>query len=92
MTVRPQEYELAEALPAGLVAAVQESIGSGYRIESLAVAYDELGVQLNVQVVGTTPAPEAMATAVRTLISDYYEQPVRIRLLTRIALGLSAEE
>ena len=55
-----------------------------YRLDGLAVAYDELGVQLNVQVVGKVPAPAEMATAVRTSISDHYKQPVRVRLLTRI--------
>lgn len=92
LTLRPQEYELAQDLPSGLVENVRKSIGSGYVFESLAVAYDELGVQLNVQVVGNAPAPKEMATAVRTLISDHYDQPVRIRLLTRIAVGRTPRE
>jgi hypothetical protein len=73
-------------LPIGLVENVEKSIGTGYTFESLAVAYDELGMQLNVQVAGRAPAPEKMATNVRTLISDHYEQPVRVRLLTRIVV------
>jgi uncharacterized hydrophobic protein (TIGR00271 family) len=92
LNLRPQENELAQELPAGLVEAVGESIGTGYDFESLAVAYDELGVQLNVQLVGNAPAPEEMATVVRTLISDHYDQPVRVRLLTRIAVGHTAQE
>jgi len=92
LTLRPQEYELAQDLPSGLVENVRKSIGSGYVFESLAVAYDELGVQLNVQVVGNAPAPKEMATAVRTLISDHYDQPVRVRLLTRIAVGRTSRE
>ena len=66
--------------------AVQESLGKGYQLDSLAVAYDELGVQLNVGVVGKTPAPEELATEVRTVASDHYNQPVRVRLLTRIEI------
>lgn len=84
LTLRPQETELTGDLPAGLLQTVREGVGSDYRFESLAVAYDELGLQLNVQVAGRDPAPEKVATALRTLISDQYEQPVRVRLLTRI--------
>jgi uncharacterized membrane protein len=86
LTFRPQEYALTQDLPIGLVENVEKSIGTGYTFESLAVAYDELGMQLNVQVAGRAPAPEKMATNVRTLISDHYEQPVRVRLLTRIVV------
>ena len=86
LSLQPVEYELTEELPEGLVAAVQKNVGKGYRFEDLAVAYDELGLQLNVQVVGKAPASAEMATGFRTLISDYYKQPVRVRLLTRIAV------
>jgi uncharacterized hydrophobic protein (TIGR00271 family) len=100
LSLQPPEYELAEELPAGLEAAVQESLaaavqdglGPSYRLEDLAVAYDELGVQLNVQVVGEAPAPRQLATAVRTMISDQYDDPVRVRLLTRIPFHLAADE
>lgn len=85
LSLQSGESELTEELPAGLVAAVQKNVGKGYRFEDLAVAYDELGVQLYVQVVGKKPAPAKMATAVRTSISDHYKQPVRVRLMTRIA-------
>jgi uncharacterized hydrophobic protein (TIGR00271 family) len=92
LSLQPREYELTEKLPSGLLEAVQESLGTDYRLDGLAVAYDELGVQLNVQVVGNAPAPKEMATAVRTLISDHYDQPVRVRLLTRIAVGRTSRE
>jgi uncharacterized hydrophobic protein (TIGR00271 family) len=84
LSVQPQQYELAEEIPAGLVEAMQESIGTSYRFDSLAVAYDELGVQLNVQMAGETPVPEELATEVRGIASDHYDQPVRVRLLTKI--------
>jgi uncharacterized hydrophobic protein (TIGR00271 family) len=86
LSLQSGEYELTEELPEGLVAAVQKNVGKDYRFEDLAVAYDELGVQLYVQVVGKAPASAEMATGFRTLISDYYKQPVRVRLLTRIAV------
>lgn len=85
LSLQPKVYELTGALPDGLVAAVEESVEPDYLFESLAVAYDELGVQLNIQVSGSEPAPAELATEVRTLISDQYKQPVRVRLLTRIA-------
>jgi len=71
---------------------VRERLGTSYRLDSLAVAYDELGVQLNVRVVGKTPAPEELATAVRTAASDHYDQPVRVRLLTQIETHVDANE
>lgn len=84
LSFQPIKYELTGKVPAGLVEAVQKNIGKGYRFDSLAVAYDEIGVQLNVLVEGQQPAPESLATEVRKLISDYYDQPVRVRLLTKI--------
>jgi uncharacterized hydrophobic protein (TIGR00271 family) len=89
LSLQPRQYELTEELPAGLVAAVQENLGTDYKLDSLAVAYDELGVQLNVHVVGRAPAPEELATTVRTAASDHYDQPVRVRLLTRIAIDVN---
>lgn len=86
LSLHPVEYELAEDIPLSLGSTVQESLGTEYRLENLAVAYDELGLQLNVQVVGKDPVPKDLATEVRTLVSDLYDTPVRVRLLTRIDL------
>jgi uncharacterized hydrophobic protein (TIGR00271 family) len=86
LSLQPKVHELTQEIPTGLVEAVQDSLGTDYRLDSLAVAYDELGVQLNVQVVGKTPAPDELATDVRAVASDHYEQPVRVRLLTQIAV------
>jgi uncharacterized hydrophobic protein (TIGR00271 family) len=86
LSLQPTEHELAEDVPAGLVEALQESLGTDYQLDSLTVAYDELGVHLNVNVVGKEPATEELATDVRTVASDQYGQPVRVRLLTRIAV------
>jgi hypothetical protein len=43
-------------------------------------------------VVGRTPAPEEFATEVRTVASDHYDQPVRVRLLTQIEIGTEPAE
>jgi uncharacterized hydrophobic protein (TIGR00271 family) len=91
LSLQPKEYELTEKLPEGLVEAVQEILGADYQLEGLSVAYDELGLQLRVSVSGKTPAPEELATEVRTVASDHYDQPVRVRLLTRIAIDTKPE-
>jgi uncharacterized hydrophobic protein (TIGR00271 family) len=96
LSLQPDQAELTEEVPPGLVAAIEGQLGAAYSFESLAVAYDELGIHLRVNVVGGAPAPEDLASAVRNLASDYYDQPVRVRLLTRIAIetesGAAAEK
>lgn len=92
LSFRPVEYELAEDIPQGLATTVQKSLGTAYSLEGLAVAYDELGLQLNVQVAGRKPVRKGLATAVRTLISDHYDKPVRVRLLTRIDSNMEEKE
>jgi hypothetical protein len=90
LSLQPDQAELTEEVPPGLVAAIEEQLGTAYRFESLAVAYDELGITLHVVVVGGEPTPEDLASEVRTLASDFYDQPVRVRLLTRIAVEIEA--
>jgi uncharacterized hydrophobic protein (TIGR00271 family) len=92
LSLHPVEYELAEDIPPGLATTVQKSLGTAYSLEGLAVAYDELGLQLNVQVAGNKPVRKGLATDVRTLISDHYDKPVRVRLLTRIDLNMKETE
>jgi len=82
--IQEQRFELAEEVPAGLAGAIGKSLGADYRLEGLAIAYDELGVHLRVSVTGRTPASEDLATHVRNVASSHYQQPVRVRLLTRI--------
>jgi len=91
LSLRPQEFELTADFPEGLVDTVEENLGTNYRLDSLAVAYDELGVQLNVRVIGKAPAPEELATEVRTIASDFYDQPVRVRMLTEIEITTDEE-
>ena len=87
LSLQPQEYELTKELPAGLMETVQESLGTDYQLDNVAVAYDELGVQLRVSVVGKIPGSEELATKVRTAASDQYDRPVRVRLLTSIEMN-----
>jgi len=87
LSLQPQEYELTKELPAGLMETVQESLGTDYQLDNVAVAYDELGVQLRVSVVGKIPASEELGTKVRTAASDQYDRPVRVRLLTSIEMN-----
>ena len=91
LSLQTEEEELTEEVPAGLVETVQKHLGSNYQIDDLAVAYDELGLQLNLRVVGQSPVSEELATEVRTLASDHYTTPVRVRLLTRVEHGDSTE-
>jgi len=88
LSLRPQSAELARDIPAGMAQAVQNSLGADYELESLDVAFDELGSALNVRVSGTRPAPEELGTKVRTVASDFYESPVRVRLITKIEYEL----
>jgi hypothetical protein len=74
------------------VEAVEERLGADYQLQSLSVAYDELGLQLRVTVTGDAPASEELATEVRTVASDHYDQPVRVRLLTRIEIDTKVTE
>ena len=62
LSLQEKEYELAQKLPVGLVESIQQSLGSEYRFDGLSVAYDELGVQLRVSIIGKNPAPEELAT------------------------------
>ena len=90
MSFEGREHSLTEEPPPGLLEAVQETLGNEYVLESLRVAYDELGIQLNVFVEGEAPAPEQLATDVRKVARDHYQESVRVRLITKInSLGKS---
>jgi hypothetical protein len=91
LTLQPKTDALDGKLPAGLAIAVQKGLGTNYNLESLAVAYDELGVQLNIRVDGRQPVAGKIANKVRTIASDHYNQPVRVRLLTQIAIDTTPD-
>jgi uncharacterized hydrophobic protein (TIGR00271 family) len=86
LSLNPRHIELTETLPTGLIEDMENALPTGYRISDVAVAYDELGLQLNVGVLGAKPAPESLAKQIRKMAAAHYRQTVRIRLLTRIEL------
>jgi uncharacterized hydrophobic protein (TIGR00341 family) len=92
LTFMPKKTELTEVMPATLLETIRKSLGTDYTLDNLAVAYDELGVHLNVRVAGKTPASEELATSVRIAASDHYDQPVRVRLLTNIEIDAGSDK
>jgi uncharacterized hydrophobic protein (TIGR00271 family) len=73
---------LSEGPPADLAAAIQTRLGESYQLTELAIAYDEIGVQLNVQVIGENVTPPELVDEVRTVVRGHFDVPVRVRLLT----------
>lgn len=84
LSVLPQERSRAPQFPPNLLTSMQERLGDDYRLDSVAVAYDELGAQLNVRVVGKTLAPETVADDIRRIARDHFDAPVRVRLVTEV--------
>jgi uncharacterized hydrophobic protein (TIGR00271 family) len=85
LSVRPPPLRPTEiALPAQLMKTLQRELGDDYRLDSLALAYDELGVQINVRVVGARLAPPDLADEVRAVGRSQFGTPVRVRLTTEI--------
>lgn len=92
LSVNPRVHELTQEIPEDLTETVRTTLGDDYELDSLAIAYDELGVQLKLFVAGKTPATAELATKVRTAASKHYVQPVRVRLVTRIEIGADPEK
>jgi len=84
LSVRPDYRPHAKQVPVELMTSMQERLGDDFRLDSVAVAYDELGVQLNVRVLGKTLASEEVADEIRVLTRDHFNAPVRVRLITEI--------
>jgi uncharacterized hydrophobic protein (TIGR00271 family) len=91
LSVLPEERSRSLKLPPNLMTSMQERLGDEYRLESVAVAYDELGAQLNVRVIGKTLAPEAVADDIRRIARDHFGAPVRVRLLTEVQADLTGD-
>jgi len=53
-------------------------------ILKLAAYYDELGVELNLRVVGATLAPEEAAHDIRRMVRRSFDLPVRVRFVTEV--------
>jgi uncharacterized hydrophobic protein (TIGR00271 family) len=81
--LRPTETEIS----ASLLEKIQEILGEDYRLDGVAIAYDELGMQLNVRVVGRKLAPKKLSKKIRRVARRHFSKPVRVRMLTQIKLG-----
>ncbi len=87
LSLYPPSRATEIGLPSGLMQAIQQPLGDDYRLEGIAIAYDEIGVQLNVRVVGEKFASEDLAQEIRTLARGHFKKPVRVRLLTQVEAG-----
>ena len=84
LSIKPDSRATPNQLPTELIPALRETLGSDYQLESIAVAYDEIGIQLNVRVTGTQLAPAGLAAAIRSTARSYVGTPVRVRLVTQL--------
>jgi hypothetical protein len=50
----------------------------------VAIAYDELGMQLNVRVEGRKLAPKKLSKKIRHVARRHFSKPVRVRMLTQV--------
>lgn len=86
LSIQPVPDELVRGVPTGLHDEIGARIAPDYRIETLDVVYDALGMQLDVEIAGRTPASEELAEQIRQLISGYYDEPIRVRVATRLEI------
>jgi len=91
LSLKPDSNPTERKIPDGLMVSMQERLGDEYRLDSVAVAYDELGAQLNVRVLGEKLAQEKVADDIRRLARDHFNAPVRVRLITEIQAGIEPE-
>jgi uncharacterized hydrophobic protein (TIGR00271 family) len=87
MSLKSRAHPITEGLPQDLETLIAERLGDDFELDGLAVAYDEIGVQLNVRVVGSTVASESLADEIRSLVRGRFNKPVRVRLLTTVGAG-----
>lgn len=87
LSVEPKLAAPASKIPRGLMTTIQERLGNEYRLDGIALAYDELGAQLNVRISGTHLAPEEVADDIRALARKHLSRPVRVRLVTQVEAG-----
>jgi uncharacterized hydrophobic protein (TIGR00271 family) len=84
LSVKPDDQPHTRRVPVALMVSMQERLGDEYRLATVSVAYDELGAQLNVRVLGDELAPESVAHELRKLARNYFNRPVRVRLITEV--------
>ncbi len=85
LSIKPDVRSTDQALPAGLVPALQSALGEDYQLHSIGLAYDEIGTQLNLRILGTELAPAGLAGHLRSTARSYFAIPVRVRLVTQLA-------
>jgi len=90
LSLRPDNVPREQQIPSALRFAMQERLGDDYRLTSIAIAYDELGAQLNVRIVGNELAPEEVADDIRRLARDHFDAPIRVRLISEIDAGVES--
>jgi hypothetical protein len=78
--------ELVRGVPPGLQEQIEARLTPNYRIEAVAVIYDDLGMQLDLEIAGRTPPSEELAEQLRQLIGSYYDEPIRVRVATRLEI------
>lgn len=84
LAFRDRASPLSAGPPPELAAEIERELGATHRLAELTVAYDELGVQLNVHVVGATVASPELVDRIRAVVRDQFRRPVRVRLQTRL--------
>ena len=82
--LQPGRGPREKQIPVAFIESMQERLGDDYRLSSVAVAYDELGAQLNVRILGSTLAPEVVADDIRHIARAHFEAAVRVRLITEV--------
>jgi hypothetical protein len=82
--VKGQPAPLSSGVSVDLIETIERELGDEHRLGEVAVAYDEIGVQLIVHIVGPTAAPPELVEEIRAAVRGHFSQPVRVRLLTRV--------
>jgi len=84
LSVQPKLVQPASKVPPDLVEVVVNNLGNEYRLQGIALAYDELGAQLNIRISGPHLAPPEVADDIRALARKQLSRPIRVRLVTII--------
>ena len=84
LSIQPDPRSTTVGLPPELLPALQRTLGSEYRLDGVAVAYDEIGVQLNLHIIGVRLTPAELASEIRATARSYFGTPVRVRLTSQM--------
>ena len=84
-SVNKYDVQITRDVPTGLDEAIESVLAPHYRLVDVAIAYDELGYQLNLDVEGKKPIDPSTAKAVRLKAAEFYGEASRIRLVARIS-------